>query len=465
MPEPRRTNRSTLLQKLSRRGLATVIGTLAITIAVTGLSGYYWQHYHKGSNHDWTVPILKTVQLYVLEVGDDNDYTHGSNYLLMVARLCASVLFLVVSWTVIANVLEEVRRLPRHLTRRRHVILCGLGQIGLQLLDDLRTRGTADETVIIDPRADHPWFDYARNLGATVIVGDATRAETLLEARALHARELFIVTGDDGVNLEVAAELGSLISQEQTRRTADDKLHVYVHIVDTNLAATLRPFGEVLHDSADMDVNVFNVPRAAAARLVAQQIWPHAPTSPAEVAHFVIVGFGDMGQALAIQLAHLGHFPNHKRSRMTIADRKMHDLAAEFLGRFPRFTAWEDYKSPGVSSFSSAADAWEWNEHPLPPPLRSTSPEAVQYACNAEFVELASGRGDQLFAHRLAAHFSETGVKPVIFVCGQQDHDNFETAVQLRDQLLHLGQANVPIFVWLPRQPALAETLARAEDG
>lgn len=297
-----------------------------------------------------------------------------------------------------------------------------------------------------------------------IVIGDSAKATTLNEARAVQAAEVFVVNGDDGVNLEVTAEMGMLMSSANPQARP---LQLFVHIVDTNSATTLRPYCKILHDSSSMSVQVFNVPRIAVARLVTEQLWPCAPKEINEVAHFVILGFGAMGQALAVQLAQLGHFPNRKRSRFTIADRDVKQSAGSFLSRYPRFTSWMDGERSkyGVDSFPPDADAWDWNNHPLPDEIKVDSVEAIQYACNAEFVELPVGRSDERFAKTLTKHFSDESVKAAIFICGQQDRDNFEMAVQLRDQLVCCGKADVPLFVWIPRQPALAETLLRTQYG
>lgn len=479
MTKQRRSYLTPYWQRWAQRWLATVIFSLAIATLVFGFGGFSWQYAASNSiqsesplndapasppSQDWSIPAFKTVQLFLLNSGAEDDSNHPSNWLLMVARLTAAILFLLVSGTVILRVLDEVRRLPRLLTRRDHVVICGLGQIGLQLLDDLDSQARTKDVIIVENNPANPWLDYARSLGASVVIGDSTKANTLIDARAAQAARVFVVNGDDGVNLEVTAELGILAARENRQ---DRPLRLYVHIVDTNFATTLRPYCKILHDSTNMSVQVFNVPRTAAARLVTNQLWQHAPKETKEVAHFVILGFGAMGQALAVQLAQLGHFPNRKRSRFTIADRDVKPSASAFVSRFPRFTSWMDGEDSklGVNSFSPDADAWDWNMHPLPVGIKVDSTDAIQYACNATFVDLPVGRSDERFATKLAKQFSEDGVKPVIFVCGQQDRDNFEMAVQLRDQLACCGKAEVPIFVWLPRQPALAETLLRTQDG
>lgn len=169
-------------KRLSQRWLATVIFSLAVTTFVCGLSGFAWQYAAFTSidrvaeaidplksqpSQDWSIPMYKTVQLYLLNSGAEDDPDHPSNLLLIIARFAAATLFLVVSATVISKVLDDVRRLPSHLMRRDHVVICGLGQIGLQLLDDLHMKGRASEVVIVENDHENCWLEYAKNLGAT----------------------------------------------------------------------------------------------------------------------------------------------------------------------------------------------------------------------------------------------------------------------------------------------------------
>jgi hypothetical protein len=474
MPQQRRTFVNPFWRRFAKAWLGTIVCSLAICTFAFGLAGFLYQYAaseefqnesttgnktEQTDGRDWSIPIFKTMQIFLLNSGAEDDSGHPSNWFLLIARLSASALFLVLSSTVILKVIEDVRRLPRQLKQSNHVIICGLGQIGLQLLEDLHRQKKSENVIVIENNAANTWLDYARSLGASVLIGDATKASTLIQARAPFALQVFVVTGDDGVNLEVTAELGMLLSKESSR---ENPLELYVHIVDTSLATTLRPYCSILHDAPQMRVHVFNVHRTAAAQLVIHQLWPHAPKKPDEVAHYVLLGFGTMGQALAVQLAQLGHFPNCKRSRFTIADREIQGLASGFLSRFSRFTSWTE-KCPGVTSFATENDAWSWNSGPLPDGLRVPNTNAIQYVCNAEFLKLRAGRSDEMFAGKLAEAFQAAGVKPVIFICGENDRENFDAAVQLREQLCNYGRDNVPIFVWLPRQPALADALVR--DG
>lgn len=113
-----------------------------------------------------------------------------------------------------------------------------------------------------------------------------------------------------------AAELGTLLkpSSKDGRATPSakpiDPLHnpveplkLYVHIADVNFSSTLQPNSHVLHSNDAMRLQVFNVPRAAVTRLITEQVVQHAPQSDNEVAHYVIVGMGAMGQTLKGKLS------------------------------------------------------------------------------------------------------------------------------------------------------------------
>jgi hypothetical protein len=236
-------------------------------------------------------------------------------------------------------------------------------------------------------------------------------------------------------------------------------------VLDVNVG---NAFQQARENQNQLDVHVFNVIRNATTDLITGQLWPWAPKGRHEVSHFAVLGFGPMAQTLVLQLARLSHFPNCKRSRFTIADRGIDGLGREFLSRYSRFTAWSE-TSIGVSGFSADADRWDGPQQRLPPPLFTGIPHAIEYVANARFVELPASLADERFAHALMDQFSEPGVKPVVFLCAESDRDSFQCAVRLRERLdclgdRHIDGRSVPIFVALPKEPALAEVCLRDTD-
>jgi Trk K+ transport system NAD-binding subunit len=118
----------------------------------------------------------------------------------------------------------EVRRIPDG----GHVIVCGLGNIGYRVVEELLAYG--ERVVVIELSRDGRFVTTARRLGVPVIVGDATVREVLRQAHSPTARAVIAATNNDLVNLEVALLVRDLNPGQR----------VVVRLSDPNLADTLR---------------------------------------------------------------------------------------------------------------------------------------------------------------------------------------------------------------------------------
>jgi hypothetical protein len=124
-------------------------------------------------------------------------------------------------------------RLLLAFSRRRsrqsgHVVVVGVGSVGLRVVEELVARGEA--VVVIDNRENGRFLPavYARRLPA--IIGDARLERTLRDAGVLRAKALLSVTNDDLANLEIGLN---------TKQLRPD-LRVVLRIYDQELAASLR---------------------------------------------------------------------------------------------------------------------------------------------------------------------------------------------------------------------------------
>ncbi len=84
---------------------------------------------------------------------------------------------------------------------RDHYVLCGIGNMGLHILNELRTTGRPHVVVEMDKQNVDRILESYRD--ETVIEGDATDSETLTKAGVERARGVFAVTGDDNKNLVI----------------------------------------------------------------------------------------------------------------------------------------------------------------------------------------------------------------------------------------------------------------------
>jgi hypothetical protein len=109
----------------------------------------------------------------------------------------------------------------RALPRRGHVIVVGLGQVGLRLCLLLRQRGV--RVVAVERAGDAPNVHLAKRLGVPVAIGDGSERELLERLGGRRARALASVTSDDRVN--IAVSVAALAVREDLRvvlRAGDD---------------------------------------------------------------------------------------------------------------------------------------------------------------------------------------------------------------------------------------------------
>ncbi|HEX6386619.1 MAG TPA: NAD-binding protein, partial [Anaerolineae bacterium] len=87
-----------------------------------------------------------------------------------------------------------------------HVIVCGYGRVGQSAVTALNE--SARPIVLIEK--DEPEIQQALETGLTVIEGDATNDEVLLQAGIERAWGLIVCTGDDSVNLFIVLSARAL---------------------------------------------------------------------------------------------------------------------------------------------------------------------------------------------------------------------------------------------------------------
>ncbi len=148
------------------------------------------------------------------------------------ALMLSAVILASLTFSFIADRLFK-KRAEIALGRRRHrmaghVIVCGFGRVGYQLVRELLARG--EKVLVIERDADHRFLDQARALGARTFVGDASLPRVLLDAGVQRACGLFSLIDDDLKNLEIGLNARSL------RRD----LRLILRIFDPEIAAQMR---------------------------------------------------------------------------------------------------------------------------------------------------------------------------------------------------------------------------------
>jgi Trk K+ transport system NAD-binding subunit len=105
-----------------------------------------------------------------------------------------------------------------------HVVVCGMGTVGLRVCEQLRAAGL--EVVAVESEPSPAAIAAARRLGVPLIAGDASDTATLAAAGAGRARCVVAVTNDDVANLEAGL----------TARALRPDTRVVLRLFDSDLA-------------------------------------------------------------------------------------------------------------------------------------------------------------------------------------------------------------------------------------
>jgi Trk K+ transport system NAD-binding subunit len=83
---------------------------------------------------------------------------------------------------------------------RGHVVMVGLGAVGMQVLDGLRRQDR--DVVVVERDEGNRYLNQVRNLGVPLVLGDSTLGQTLDSVNLTTAASVAIVTSDDMTNIE-----------------------------------------------------------------------------------------------------------------------------------------------------------------------------------------------------------------------------------------------------------------------
>jgi hypothetical protein len=143
---------------------------------------------------------------------------------------------------------------------------------------------------------------------------------------------LFALCPDDLTNLLIASRAGVLANQDPVPSLA------HVHVSDLRLWDLFKRQSLAKLTSQRFHAQFFNI-FVSAARLALEQ----CPLEPAgygpgdqRSVHLVILGFGHMGESIAVQALKVGHFNNPQGLRITVLDREAAKLREIFQARYPQ---------------------------------------------------------------------------------------------------------------------------------
>ncbi len=265
-----------------------IMGSMWSISMVLGYWGFSLYYKGLGSPMSTWDLIYVTLQLFTVESGSvTGPHVHWQ---LETARLMAPATTLYTAISAFALIFRERIQLIRLRFLKDHTVICGLGRRGALLTRSFINMNK--DLVIIENDSNNEGIDQCRNLGAIVLIGDATEIETLATARVQEAENLVAVCGSDGVNAEIAMDARDLVS----KRTKYP-LKCVVEISDLELVEMLRGQEIAMGQAHGFRLEFFNTyMRGASAMLEEHPAFTNKDRRP----YILIVGLGRFGQSIVI---------------------------------------------------------------------------------------------------------------------------------------------------------------------
>ncbi len=178
-----------------------------------------------GGHANWSSVGYHTLQLFVLH---SPHLEHEVPWTIHAGRWLAALVVLAAVMKGLTKVFRSECRLFWARWRSGHIVICGLGRLGLQLAREFRQRGV--RVVAIEARGPVEHTAIAHDLGVAVFAGDACNPGDLQRAAVLRAKQVIAVCDDEQTNVAVAASIGELIRKPGSRRKSLGALECWIFV-------------------------------------------------------------------------------------------------------------------------------------------------------------------------------------------------------------------------------------------
>jgi Trk K+ transport system NAD-binding subunit len=243
---------ASLIDAADRR-LAVALGALLGVLVVATLVLHFTYRF-AGPGH--RISLLEAVYFTVETVTTvgygDYSFRGEPDWLIVFAigLMLSGALFVAVFFALVTNILVS-RRIEESFGRQKitglrgHVLVVGLGTVGLRVVRQLHAAGR--EVVVVEMSERNRHLGQVRALGVPVVTADATLPEVLSSVRLAAASAIAVLTSDDLANLET----GLAVRDQLGARW--ETVPVVLRIFDPELAHSLKEtfgFGNVRSTAA-----------------------------------------------------------------------------------------------------------------------------------------------------------------------------------------------------------------------
>jgi len=228
------------LARAADRRIAIALGAL-LFVLVTATLVLRFTYRFAGPGHRislldaayFTVETVTTVGYGDFSFRDEPDWLVAfAIVLMMTGALFVAVFFALVTNMLVSRRIEESLGRAKITGLRGHVLVIGVGAVGLRVVRQLHAAGR--DVVVIEKDEHNRHLGQLRALGIPVLIADATLPEVLADAKLAHASAVAVLTSDDLANLET----GLAVRDQLGTRWRDTP--VVLRIFDPQLAHSVK---------------------------------------------------------------------------------------------------------------------------------------------------------------------------------------------------------------------------------
>ncbi len=225
-----------------RLAVGAAVGLVALSVVIL-LAGY---RTHDGGHLSaltalyFTVETISTVGFGDLSFSGQSTgiLVFGIVLMVMGATLLTTVFALITNLLVSWRIEQSLGR--QHLVGiEGHVVVIGLGSVGIRVLEGLRAEGR--EVVVVERNENNRYLNQARAGGVPVLIADSTQRQTLEDANVHTAAAVAVLTSDDLTNIETGLAVRDFLGERWVG------VPVVLRVFDRDLGRTVERHFDFQH--------------------------------------------------------------------------------------------------------------------------------------------------------------------------------------------------------------------------
>ena len=227
--------------------------------------------------------------------------------------------------------------------RRPYAVICGLGWKGWELLHDLKRNNY--HVAVVEKNAESPSLSAARDMkGVAVLVGDCTDPLLLKKLKPHKADKIFLVTGDEEINVRAAAAFAEEVETRWRQASDSDgrprswRVRCNTDMHGRGRIALLEATG---HEKEGIELRAFSTEETTSRSLLKRhpidRLLKKTVTQDGSVreAQVIILGDSPMARAILRLALHQTESGTRETLRLTVMAGDPVSAARDFLKRYP----------------------------------------------------------------------------------------------------------------------------------